>query len=264
MELVFLVGLIVVAVVVLARLFTTRRAWTAAFERVASRFAGWYIPARLIRLPAAAFIYRDMSCRVRCARNWFWSPRRRTEFRIAWPGRRDLLEIRRQDLPPQVGRGGLEPVATGHPLTGNLAAFGTDPAVARRLITASVAWQAAELASLPPAADCWITLHRGWLTITRDGWLTDAGKLDEFVRHSLGLFDQLMLTISEGIEFQEGTIAAVEQIRCPVCSGDILGQMVICVRCKTPHCDDCWQYNGKCGMYACDETRFTMVGRQRA
>jgi hypothetical protein len=43
---------------------------------------------------------------------------------------------------------------------------------------------------------------------------------------------------------------------CQVCGGS-LGQGVVayCVRCATPHHDDCWAYAGECSTFACQERR---------
>ena len=73
----------------------------------------------------------------------------------------------------------------------------------------------------------------------------------------------MLLAFSEGIDFQQDHIAdTLESMQCPVCSSEVEGSMVMCVRCKTPHCLDCWQYNGKCGMFACGENRYVLIGAQ--
>lgn len=40
---------------------------------------------------------------------------------------------------------------------------------------------------------------------------------------------------------------------CPVCSCEVGGESKIdCPACGVPHHKDCWGYNGKCGIYACN------------
>ena len=66
-----------------------------------------------------------------------------------------------------------------------------------------------------------------------------------------------MLGKVSGIEFvREDEAAVVNDVKCPICSEEITHDMVVCTRCKTPHCHDCWQYNGQCATFACSETRY--------
>lgn len=39
--------------------------------------------------------------------------------------------------------------------------------------------------------------------------------------------------------------------RCPVCGEQALEGLVNCSKCLVPHHNACWEYNGKCGIYAC-------------
>ena len=41
--------------------------------------------------------------------------------------------------------------------------------------------------------------------------------------------------------------------RCPICSEDIDGRLVlVCQDCGTPHHVDCWLFNGGCAIFACN------------
>ncbi len=259
--LIFLIILVVVASILTA-VFQGKSAWSAAFEKIALRYGGTYAPVRMLRLPAAGFSYKRAVCRVRCVRRRFGQPRKSTEFRIAWPFRPARLEIRQAGRPSRI-RGlrnarvvEIDDTAFARRFT----VVTNNVTVARTLMSPGVCWQLDQLQRTGPDIDLHVAIDKGWLTVTRTGYIVKPEPLDDFVRYSLELFDQLMLTTSVGIEFHDHIIPAVEQMLCPVCSCDIQSQMVICVRCKTPHCHDCWLYNGKCGMYACNETRYSMVG----
>jgi hypothetical protein len=39
---------------------------------------------------------------------------------------------------------------------------------------------------------------------------------------------------------------------CPVCGDVIVDRKKKCSQCGTPHHEECLEYNGKCGMYACN------------
>jgi len=54
----------------------------------------------------------------------------------------------------------------------------------------------------------------------------------------------------------ENQASIVVDVKCPICSEEIMHDMVVCNGCKTPHCRDCWQYNGQCATFACGEKRF--------
>lgn len=258
------VGIVVLlaALAVASSVLTGRGGWSSAFEQIALRYGGWYSPARLLRPPASSFRYKNADCRVRCLRRWPGRPRQSTQLRIAWPGPELRLEIRGPGQPSGL-RGGhsLEPVSIAESGFGQrFACWSTHQDLARRLVTPGVVWQLDQLQRTGGAANPRVAIERGWLTVSRQGFVRHSEPLDDFVRYALELYDQMLLTLSEGIEFEDHVISALDEMQCPVCSSDIESQMVICVRCKTPHCHDCWVYNGKCGMYACAETRFSMVG----
>jgi hypothetical protein len=43
---------------------------------------------------------------------------------------------------------------------------------------------------------------------------------------------------------------------CQVCSSPMDVGIVLCARCRTPHHEECWTYNGVCSTYGCREIRF--------
>jgi hypothetical protein len=43
---------------------------------------------------------------------------------------------------------------------------------------------------------------------------------------------------------------------CRVCGVAMEASIVFCSRCRTPHHEECWAYNGMCSTYACREIRF--------
>jgi len=44
---------------------------------------------------------------------------------------------------------------------------------------------------------------------------------------------------------------------CQVCGSPMEEGVVLCSRCRTPHHEECWIYNGTCSTYGCREIRFT-------
>lgn len=46
---------------------------------------------------------------------------------------------------------------------------------------------------------------------------------------------------------------------CPVC-GTALANPVTCDSCRTPHHRECWDYSGRCAIFACGARKRTMIG----
>ena len=44
---------------------------------------------------------------------------------------------------------------------------------------------------------------------------------------------------------------------CQVCGSAMEERVVLCAKCRTPHHEECWTYNGSCSTYGCREIRYT-------
>ncbi len=253
--------IIIVSAMFLSSIVGGRTNWTVSFQMLAQRYGGWFSPAGVFRRPAATFNYKEMTCHVRCRGRGASGPE--TELRIQWPIKNMRIEVLRNYGQPRIRAFRLKEVASvGDPaFEEQFGIYAQDPELARQLLSSGVRWQIQQLNNFRDQDSVYVGIHKGWLTIAKYSYIKKTQTLDDFVRFALDVFDQLMLTLSKGIEFKDdGVLSAVEVVQCPVCSNDVEGQMVICVRCKTPHCLDCWQYNGSCGMFACGETRFANIG----
>ena len=49
----------------------------------------------------------------------------------------------------------------------------------------------------------------------------------------------------------------IEGGECQVCGAAMEERVVLCMKCRTPHHEECWIFNGACSTYACKEIRFT-------
>ena len=107
-----------------------------------------------------------------------------------------------------------------------------------------------------------VEVQRGVLRVSKATAIYKTPDLLEFVRVTLELYDQTLLSAAEGIEFLDGQIAQpLGQVVCQICGEEIHDDLVYCRRCKTPHHRDCWLYAGRCSVFACGETQF-LVPRQ--
>jgi hypothetical protein len=69
----------------------------------------------------------------------------------------------------------------------------------------------------------------------------------------------LELAPTAGIYWLNEASAAGGQ--CQVCGTEMRDGVVSCVRCKTPHHEQCWTYAGGCSTYACQEKRYVRHAR---
>jgi hypothetical protein len=105
-----------------------------------------------------------------------------------------------------------------------------------------------------------VAMRKGQLTIVKR-WMPGLLQNDlitEFLYHALRVHDQLELGRAEGIKFVDSApeLGKLEPLKCAVCGDDLGPEFVQCRRCQAPHHEDCWNYNGCCGTYACKETRY--------
>lgn len=52
-------------------------------------------------------------------------------------------------------------------------------------------------------------------------------------------------------------IAFIEGGECQICGAGMTDHVVFCAKCRTPHHEECWTYNGACSTYGCREIRWT-------
>ena len=135
------------------------------------------------------------------------------------------------------------------------------PLEAKRLINKDIRWQLEQLRRSSLTNQIRIRTNHQSLEIAVPGDLRNCQTIDDFVRMSLKLYDLLATSNTVGLNFvNEDEVTLLESVKCPICSEEIETETVCCVRCQTPHCHDCWSYNGECATFACKETRFIEVG----
>ncbi len=143
--------------------------------------------------------------------------------------------------------------------------YSNQPELARQMLTPSTRWQIRQLIHLHGNSGVEVRVQQGQLRVSKPGYIIQFRPLDDFVRFGLELFDQFQLAYNQDIEFvSDDATVVVAEVKCPICSEVINQEMVVCVRCKTPHCVDCWEYNGQCATFACHETRYISTGSRSA
>jgi len=273
MEQLIVVILAVIAVFVISIAVAAMRRinrWNRTYERLSKRYGGKSRGAKSTLIygfgfnrPSLTFHYGRTFCSLRNRKSLLFSTRRSTELSMIWPDKLFRLEV--STSPTRLRGWGaklMQQVEMDSPqFQSDFYVSSNKPYVAQRLLTHSVQWQIEQLRRHMGNNEVQIVISRMSLVVSKPGYIKDHQELDDFVRFGLDLFDQLMLVNAEGIEFvNDDQASIVTDVKCPICSEDILLDMVVCTRCKTPHCRDCWQYNGQCATFACSETRFIESG----
>lgn len=132
----------------------------------------------------------------------------------------------------------------------------------RLLMSSGVRVQLERISRSPEAAETLVLIYPGWLVVRKVWDSSRAHDLEQFVEMTLGLYDQLQLTKTEGIEFTHSDVPQIiEHASCRICGEEMQTEVVICRRCQTPHHRDCWEYAGGCATYGCRETLYLVPRR---
>lgn len=253
--LVFIIGLLVF---LMSKAQTRSDRWNRAFRAVAQRYGGQCVSAGWFGRPSVRFRYGNTSCflnTISAGHN-----RTFTQLLIQWPDAKFRVEVVPRWRADQLWRlRGMFEFDTGKAEFDQRYIIRTnDGDMANAWFTEGVQWQIDRLRSQSEVDDVYLGINRGGLTIKTPGFLKDMQTLDDYVRYGLELYDQALLTRSKGIEFV-GTesVQLLGAVTCQVCGDEIGHDMVFCVRCRTPHCRECWEYAGQCSTYGCGETRHT-------
>lgn len=209
--------------------------------------------------PTLAFDYGRTSCLLQSHTNSIFQTGKLTEMSLIWPNNDLKLQIITL-LDAKLARGTKKIL----PVEFQQVAFNSRFSVrtnqfeqVNKVLNYNVQSLLIRLLDSTQPNELNISIKRGKLLIQKPGFLKDLLPLHNFIRYSLELFDQLMLISTEGLHFlNENNATILESITCPICSGRITEQMVICERCKTPHCQDCWEYNRQCATFACHGTSY--------
>jgi hypothetical protein len=161
--------------------------------------------------------------------------------------------------PPHAAlRDGLQPIPlAADEFSRRCSVRGTDPRAVAEFFNDMIRWHVERLRTQPAVSPLCLQVGRGAMAITKVLAVHHGSELMQIVEAALDLYDQAWLTQTQDITFLEQQSAQVlEQAVCRVCGEEIREGLVFCRRCKTPHHRECWQYVGRCSVFACGETQF--------
>lgn len=227
-----------------------------ALDAIARKFHG--IAATRGLCPQVRFPYFGGSCTLGIQTNWLSRYGRSTFVQLPWPNRTLKLEVSSGVLAESVSRHGSALSKTGDAeFDREFPCYCNESDFVARSLDENFRWRFRELAKHAGSDSVCLRIEHGSLYVFRSQVLSLEQELDDFLRLSLQVIDQLNAAGIGGIQFvNQNKATVVDDIVCPVCSELVSGEMVVCVRCKTPHCRECWEYNTCCATFACGEKRF--------
>lgn len=254
-------GVFVVMLIMMIRASGRARAWNVVYDTVAKRYKGTLSPANWVARPSIRVPYGQTAAFLNLVKLREGDV---TQVQMQWPDRRFRLEVSTDKFTRMPRFRGMTHVELDSEFGSRFQITTSDEDLARKWLSPGVIWQIEQIESFVPPRQVYISINRGMLVVRRLRFLRRVDHLDEYLRFSLELFDQAMLTQSEGIDFVNSEVAQLlEDPRCQVCCEPIDRNIVFCVKCRTAHCEECWKYTGVCSTFACGETRYVrpMVAR---
>ena len=242
----------------LMRRNTAARRRRKGYQRLAARFSGRHQAGGLLNRPAVMLRHGETTAVLRETTSRGPYKSNLTQIQIGLPDARiscDLITRKNADLFRPNRH--LSEVACGHEQFQRAVVLRTDRrSDVTALFSDAVCWHVQQLLDTADPR-LYLKMHRGKMLIQKGILIRDFEILERFVSVSLGLYDQLMLTRAEGIEFvASDEISTLDKPKCTICGDTIVADMVFCRRCKTPHHGECWHYIGGCSIFACREKHY--------
>lgn len=229
-----------------------------AYAKLAARYGGKLTRGGWFRKPSARFQWHGGQVEISAHSSTTGSASSpATEATFTWPDAQLAVEV----YPAGVWSRVTRLLGTGSMRIGTKAfdehyVINTNsPDGAVRFLSAGVQWHIDRLSRLFHSGDIYLLLSDGELSIRKKQLLRGTAELDSFVRSCLELYEQALLTRTDGIAFVAGQ-QPEEPPKCLVCGEVAIIEIVVCRRCQTPHHKECWHYYGSCTTYGCGETRY--------
>ncbi len=232
--------------------------WSRAFLAVAVKHGGWHSSGGWFGRPTARFRYGGTTVVVDSVVGG--RPKRRyLQVRINFPDATLRCEAFPRRMEPRLPFLGMTDSATGAVgFDTEYVVRGDDREQTRRFFSDGVQLQLNRLRYMLGNDNIYLAVQRGQLLAKKE--FPRHGGVDqitELVQITLDLYDQAILTRSAAIHFlEQETLQPIDQCVCMVCGDELLEDVVLCRRCKTPHHRDCWMYYGACSTYGCREPEF--------
>lgn len=118
---------------------------------------------------------------------------------------------------------------------------------------------AGEILGVPGGSRVRVILTLSDLRIRIPRVLRRAPELHAVLRAAHVLVDALLET-AKAAGYAVVTVGVGSGARCPICISPLEAEVVLCLKCRTPHHEGCWQYTGECATFACGGRRWIRTG----
>ncbi len=257
----FLVILLVLMMTWANRTHSGAERWGRAFQAVSFRYGGWFSKGGWFGRPTVRFRYSGTTVVVEAGVGG--RPKRRyLQVRMNFPDPTLRCEVYPRRMEPRLPYLQLADAGTNFAaFDAEYVVFGDNRDETWRFLSEGVQLQLSRLRYMLGNDNIYLSVQAGQLFIKKEfprhGGTEHIG---EVVHIALELYDQALLTRSAAIQFLDHqTLAPTERCVCLVCGDELLDDVVLCRRCKTPHHRDCWMYFGSCSMYGCREPQFVVA-----
>jgi hypothetical protein len=96
-----------------------------------------------------------------------------------------------------------------------------------------------------------LTIDNDQLILLVSEFASSATEISNLLVFGSQLVRQLESIHSGDILVVSPSVVAASDAQCPICFSSAV-QPIVCERCGTPHCRDCWSYNEMvCGVFGC-------------
>ncbi|MDX2039512.1 MAG: hypothetical protein SFX72_22930 [Isosphaeraceae bacterium] len=235
-----------------------------AYSSLARRYRGKYENRGFNEPPTVSFDYNGSLVRVGLAPvmpGQSMPPRTRVVARFSKgiPFRMELAPVARS-LPPQPPRG-TRPVRIGiNEFDQRFHVQANDPEMARDFLAPPVRDAIGRLVRMSPVGGMLVSINPERILVQVDRNLgQSADALIAAVHEAMKIHDGLAVGVAsrlrQGVEIVEVGTVPVEESGPPICK--VCGQTVeagprmLCVVCRVPYHQDCWEFIGSCSVFGC-------------
>jgi hypothetical protein len=195
-----------------------------------------------------------------------------TQIHSYWPDTQFRLEVYPQGILTKLRKFlGMEDIQTGSAdFDHQYVISGGDPDAVRRFLNYHVRLAIQQLRASGRTDDIYVSLVRGHFLVRKQRPIDDYEELQQVTDLALQLYEQALLTRTDGITFVERVLLtgadgitfieqeasfSLDEAICRICGEPVTGEAAVCCRCQTPHHRECWRYYGTCSTYGCGETK---------
>ena len=268
MGILFALGFLILSVYCAIRFSTAAGNWLTggryrAYRQLAQNYRGRYENRGFNDPPTVSFSHNGSSVRVGLAPQVPGQtnrPRTRVvaRFHQGLPFRMELAPVMRP-APPQPPKGTRLVRVGDQEFDRGFVAQANDVEMARAFLTPAVRWSLFNIQRLAPPGGMLLSINPERLLLQVDRNLAqNSASLIQAVHETLLIHDGLQTGVasrlsvgisilSDGRDDSDADVATI----CQVCGEPVSEPLVLCLRCKTPHHQDCWEFVGSCAIYGC-------------